>query len=94
MSAASACPAASGLGLGTVSKTLAPGVRLGWLVLPARLVDAVAEAKNLTYSQTSSFAQLTLAEFITSGAYDRHIRRSRLAYRQRRDRLTAAFQDQ
>jgi GntR family transcriptional regulator / MocR family aminotransferase len=72
---------------GTVSKTLAPGVRLGWLVLPARLVDAVAEAKNLTDSQTSSFAQLTLAEFITSGAYDRHIRRSRLAYRQRRDRL-------
>ena len=77
--------------VGTVSKTLAPGVRLGWLVLPARLVDAVAEAKNLTDSQTSSFAQLTLAEFITSGAYDRHIRRSRLAYRQRRDRLIATL---
>jgi GntR family transcriptional regulator/MocR family aminotransferase len=76
---------------GTVSKTLAPGLRLGWLVLPERLTEAVASAKARSDAHTSSFEQLTLAEFISSGAYDRHVRRVRLAYRRRRDRLVAAL---
>ena len=76
---------------GTVSKTLAPGLRLGWLVLPSRLTETVASAKARSDAHTSSFEQLTLAEFITSGAYDRHVRRVRLAYRRRRDRLVATL---
>jgi GntR family transcriptional regulator/MocR family aminotransferase len=72
---------------GTASKTLAPGLRLAWLVLPARLVEAVTAAKMLADRQTSSLDQLTLAELITSGAYDRHVRRCRMAYRRRRELL-------
>ena len=75
---------------GTASKSLAPGLRLGWLVLPACLVGEVTAAKALTDRYSSSFDQLTLAEFLTSGAYDRQVRRSRLAYRRRRDHLAAA----
>lgn len=75
---------------GTASKSLAPGLRLGWLVVPADLVEEVAAAKARTDRHSSSFDQLTLAEFLTSGAYDRQVRRSRLAYRRRRDHLVAA----
>ncbi len=78
---------------GTASKTLAPGVRLGWLVLPADLVDDVAAAKAAADRQTSALDQLTLAELIGSGGYDRHIRRCRLMYRRRRDRLVALLRE-
>jgi GntR family transcriptional regulator / MocR family aminotransferase len=75
---------------GTASKSLAPGLRLGWLVIPAALVDEIVAVKDLSDRSTSSVDQLTLAEFIQSGAYDRQVRRARLAYRRRRDRLVAA----
>jgi GntR family transcriptional regulator/MocR family aminotransferase len=76
---------------GSASKSLAPGFRLGWLVLPAPLAREVAAAQELAAGTGSRLDQLTLAEFIVSGGYDRHIRRSRLAYRRRRDRLAAAL---
>jgi GntR family transcriptional regulator / MocR family aminotransferase len=74
---------------GTASKSLAPGLRLGWLVVPPRLLDAVAAELG---GGPPALDQLTLAEFITSGGYDRQVRRARLAYRRRRDRLAAALQ--
>ncbi|MFD7457099.1 MULTISPECIES: MocR-like pyridoxine biosynthesis transcription factor PdxR [unclassified Streptomyces] len=73
--------------LGTASKSLAPALRLGWMVLPPSLVD---EVRALGGSAVAALDQLTLAEFITSGAYDRHVRAARLRYRRRRDALVAA----
>jgi GntR family transcriptional regulator / MocR family aminotransferase len=76
---------------GTASKTLAPAVRLAWLVLPGRLLADVVAAKSLTDRHGSGLDELTLAELIASGGYDRHVRRSRLRYRRRRDRLIDAL---
>ena len=73
---------------GTASKSLAPAVRLAWLVVPPWLLDAVVASLG---GGPSALDQLTLAEFVASGAYDRQIRRARLAYRRRRDRLVAAL---
>ena len=76
---------------GMASKSLAPGLRIGWLVVPPRLVDAViAELAG----GPSVLYKLTLADFITSGGYDRQVRRARLAYRRRRDRLASALRRQ
>ncbi|MFF3450298.1 PLP-dependent aminotransferase family protein [Streptomyces sp. NPDC002667] len=77
--------------LGTASKSLAPALRLGWLVLPPSLVDEVVALKAEGGWSTGALDQLTLAEFITSGAYDRHVRSARLRYRRRRDALVAAL---
>ncbi len=73
---------------GTASKSLAPGLRLAWLVVPPSLLDPVTAVLS---GGPSALDQLTLAEFITSGAYDRQIRRARLVYRHRRDRLISAL---
>ena len=79
--------------VGTASKTLAPGVRLGWLVAPAGWLDDLVAAKAINDGQSSSLDQLTLAQLITSGGYDRHIRRCRHNYRRRRDQLTQVLRD-
>ena len=72
---------------GTASKSLAPGLRLAWMVVPRRLLEPVVAAKRTADLQTATLDQLVLAEFIAAGHYDRHVRRSRLHYRRRRDRL-------
>jgi GntR family transcriptional regulator/MocR family aminotransferase len=78
---------------GTASKSLSPGLRLGWMVLPEDLVEPVLAAKGRVEWQAGVLDQLTLAEFIDSGAYDRHVRAMRQCYRRRRDQLVAALAD-
>jgi GntR family transcriptional regulator/MocR family aminotransferase len=77
--------------LGTASKSLATGLRLGWVVVPEDLVGSMATAKWDGDWMSSSLEQLTLAEFIASGAYDRQVRSMRLHYRRRRDQLVTAL---
>jgi len=70
---------------------LAPGLRLGWLVVPDAMIDEVIAAKELSGGANGTLEQLALATVIESGGYDRQIRQARLAYRRRRDRLIAAL---
>ena len=76
---------------GTGSKTLAPGFRLGWLVLPRELLEPFAEAKLLADRGSPILDQLTFADFLSRGEFDRHLRRMRPVYRSRRDALLAAL---
>ena len=76
---------------GTASKSLGPGLRLAWLVLPAELLTPVVAAKRAAGRLSSSLDQLALAELIRSGGYDRQVRRARLAYGRRRDLLLGAL---
>jgi GntR family transcriptional regulator/MocR family aminotransferase len=75
--------------VGTAAKTLAPALRLAWMVLPGHLVEPVTRAKSRTDLHTETIGQLALADLIGSHGYDRHIRACRLHYRRRRDLLVA-----
>jgi GntR family transcriptional regulator/MocR family aminotransferase len=76
---------------GTASKTLAPGFRLGWLILPRELIEPFAEAKLLADRGSPILDQLTFADFLSRGEFDRHLRRMRPMYRSRRDALLTAL---
>ena len=78
--------------LGTVSKSLAPAVRLGWVLAPPALSAAVAEEKLLSDRGTSGLDQLALAALIRSGRYDRHLRKMRGVYARRRSALIGALE--
>jgi len=77
--------------LGTASKALAPAVRLGWIQAPASLAAAVAAEKEMSDRGSCTIDQLALATLLTTGRYDRHLRRMRIVYAARRAALTAAF---
>jgi GntR family transcriptional regulator/MocR family aminotransferase len=76
---------------GSASKILAPALRLGWLVLPKPLVAGVSHEKVLADRATALIEQHALADMLTRGELDRHLRRMRLRYRARRDAIVEAL---
>jgi GntR family transcriptional regulator / MocR family aminotransferase len=77
--------------VGSVSKTLAPALRLGWLIAPELWRERLLSARELLDHGMAALEQLALADFIERGAYDRHLRRSGRAYRRRHDALIEAL---
>jgi GntR family transcriptional regulator/MocR family aminotransferase len=79
--------------MGSVSKTLAPALRIGWLVTPPSLRDEVLAAKRHDDVASTTLNALAFAELIRSGAYDRHLRAQRRHYRRRHARVAEIFTD-
>ncbi|MFB4291651.1 PLP-dependent aminotransferase family protein [Nonomuraea sp. ATR24] len=76
---------------GSVSKALAPGLRLGWVAAPAHLADAVRRARGELDLGSPVIEQYALAHFLRTGGYDKHLRRMRREYHRRRDALIQAL---
>jgi GntR family transcriptional regulator/MocR family aminotransferase len=80
--------------IGSASKRLAPGMRLGWMLPPSWLSWALISAKAIEDAGSEVAGQLALADFIVRGELERHLRRMRLRYQQRRTKLLAALTHQ
>jgi GntR family transcriptional regulator/MocR family aminotransferase len=79
--------------LGSVSKTLAPALRLGWVIAPPQVHEELVVRKQWSDITSPALGQLALAELITSGGFERHLRAVRTRQRQRRDALAAALHE-
>lgn len=77
---------------GTFSRTIFPALRIGYVVAPHPLVPAFLAAKRIADRHTAVLEQETLAEFIASGAYERHLRRTRRAHARRREALLSSIE--
>jgi GntR family transcriptional regulator/MocR family aminotransferase len=80
--------------IGSASKRLTPGMRLGWILPPSWLSWALISAKAIEDGGSEISGQLALADFITRGELERHLRRMRRRYEQRREALLAALREQ
>jgi GntR family transcriptional regulator/MocR family aminotransferase len=80
--------------VGTASKTLAPALRLGWMVVPPLLLSALEDELRQVDFGRSRIEQHALARFIETGDFDRHLRRMRLVYRKRREVLLSALKSE
>jgi GntR family transcriptional regulator/MocR family aminotransferase len=77
--------------VGTFSKTMFPALRLGYVVVPRALRKVVVAAKAFCDRQSPTLEQRALADFIADGSFERHIRRMRVVYRERRAALLDAL---
>lgn len=78
---------------GTFNKVLYPSLRLAYLVLPPGLTDLIASGQDITGGTPPTFLQAAVAEFIDSGQFASHLRRTREIYRERRDALLEAAKE-
>lgn len=78
--------------LGSVGKTLAPAIRVGWAVVPPALLDTVVATRHVRASQPATLDHLVVARLVEDGRYDRHLRALRRRYRARRDLLVEVLE--
>jgi len=79
--------------LSTFSKTLAPGLRLGWIVAPVDVVTKLSQLKQGADLHTSTFTQMVTYEVARDGFIDEHVKHIRQVYRERRDVMLQALKD-
>ena len=83
----------NGIYLGTFSKTMAPGMRLGWVIAPSEVISKLVQAKQGVDLHTASFTQMIAYELLQDGFLDEHVHLIRRVYRERRDAMLAALEE-
>lgn len=79
--------------INTFSKTIAPSIRISYMILPAHLFEKYKKEMDFYSCTVPSFEQYTLARFIMNGSFEKHINRTKIMYRQRRDCVISAIKE-